>query len=319
MEFFVSTMQSKYLKVKISILLFSLFFVSCKNNEEVETATIGKLNLTVSDDVFPITEIQVNEFMRLYPDAKIKLISTSSRDAIVQLLNDSVEIIVSGRNLNKEEKEVAIKNEIKIDSILIAYEGIAVIVNNKNKVSQITTNEIKNILNGKIFNWSNIKGSNLQSKILLNFCGVNDGVNEFLRGRFFGGDNFSATSIVCKNSEEVISNVEKYDNSIGFISQNWIEIKKENIKVLDVHDPNYYRDSVKKEVEYFSIHQANIYRNYYPLWRKLFILHRNIRDGVGVGFSTHVATNIGQQIFVKNGLVPATLPVRLVQLSNEEL
>ncbi|MCL5020211.1 MAG: phosphate ABC transporter substrate-binding protein, PhoT family, partial [Bacteroidetes bacterium] len=66
-------------------------------------------------------------------------------------------------------------------------------------------------------------------------------------------------------------------------------------------------------------YQAHIYRHYYPLTRPIYFLTRNLDDGLGAGFLTFVVSASGQQIFVNNGLVPATMPVRLIQLNNQPL
>ena len=305
------------MKIKYLFIFVPIIFISCSKTEE-ETPISGQLNFICADDIAPIIKLQVEDFTRLYPKAKVNQINTSARDAVVQLLNDSVEVIAIGRNFNPEELEVIKKNNFVIDSVKIAYEAIVAIVNTSNKISDIHVDDIKNILEGKKFSWSQIKGSKLQNKIVLALGDMNNGVNEYLRKRILNNKKIESITIKCNSTVDVISAVQKYENAIGFVGLNSITTKELNVKVLNVGDPNFYRDTVKKELEYFAPHQAHIYRNYYPLTRKIFILHNNVRYGVGVGFTTHVATNIGQHLFVKYSLVPAIMPVRLVQLSNEE-
>jgi len=56
------------------------------------------------------------------------------------------------------------------------------------------------------------------------------------------------------------------------------------------------------------------------LWREVYILSKEAYTGLGTGFTAFVASERGQRIVLKFGLVPATMPVRLVELiENEDL
>ena len=149
----------------IILIFLCLNFISCsKNEEEFETATRGNLVFTHLR-MSPIIEKQVEEFTRLYPEAKIKQLSASSRETFVHLLNDSVEMIATGRFFNKEELEVISKNKIEIDTFRIAYEGVVAIVNSTNKLSQIHVEDIKAILEGR-----NLVGRKLKEQIFKQNC-----------------------------------------------------------------------------------------------------------------------------------------------------
>ena len=87
--------------------------------------------------------------------------------------------------------------------------------------------------------------------------------------------------------------------------------------MLEVGDPEFKSDSTVTEMEYFAPHQAHIYRNYYPLSRSIYIFTHKAGRGVARGFAAFAAGVDGQKIIVKNGLVPATMPVRLVQLQQQ--
>jgi phosphate transport system substrate-binding protein len=69
--------------------------------------------------------------------------------------------------------------------------------------------------------------------------------------------------------------------------------------------------------EFVMLHQANIYRGYYPFHYKIYILSTAQRSGLANGFSAFVASHMGQKIIQDSGLVPATMPIRLVQLKED--
>lgn len=273
--------------------------------------------MMTSEDVYPVIDIQVSDFQRAYDKTKIRNISSSTRDAIVQMLNDSIKLIVCARELNQEEKEVIRKNNLAVESTKVAYDGVAVIVNKKNNLSKITVAELRELVAGAKKRWTDIKDSKLSSTIIVAIGEPNSGINEYIKSRVLNNGKYTTSLFPCSSTTEVISIVKERPNAIGFIGSAWTSKLSDEVKVLEIGDPNFKRDSLSTELEYFSPHQAHIYRNYYPLSRTIYIYSNNIGRGVGLGFAAFAAGPNGQKIIVSNGLVPATMPVRLVQLNNQ--
>ena len=268
-----------------------------------------------SEDVFPIIDLQVKDFTRIYEQAAITHLSSSTRDAIVQLLNDSVKLIVSPRDFNDEEKRVIAQNELDVTTTKLAYDGVAVVVNSKNSLKRITVEELKEILTGKIDQWSQVPGSGFNSKIVAAMGDPNSGVYEYVKMRITGGEQFAPIVVPCSTTTEVFSVVKEHPNAVGFAAIAWLSQASSDITVLEIGDPNFKRDTTSTILEYFAPFQAYIYQNYYPLSRTIYIFTHNAGSGVALGFSSFAAGVEGQKIIVKNGLVPATMPVRLVQLT----
>lgn len=297
------------------LILISVVVLQSCSNEKRETLTSGSLTMITSEDVFPVIDIQVKDFQRIYIQSKIINRSSSSRDAIVQMLNDSIKLIVCARALNEEERRVIAKNKLEVDSIKIAFDGVAVVVNKKNLLTKLNIEELHDILTGKIQRWSGIKGSSLASAVIVAMGDPNSGVHEFVKRRVIGDEQLTSSFYPCSSSTEVFSIVKERPNVIGFVGTSWLSKMPQEIKTLEIGDPNIKRDSTSTEMEYFSPHQAHIYRKYYPLTRTIYIYSHNVGKGVGLGFTSFSASSEGQKIIVSNGLVPATMPVRLVQLN----
>ncbi len=304
--------KSNYRRLSL-FLLSSVILCSC-SSEKRETLTSGSLTMMTSEDVFPVINIQVGDFQRMYEEVKIKNISVSTREAVVQMLNDSIKLIVCAGELNEEEKNIIAKNEFELDSTKIAFDGIAVIVNQKNELTKLTTDELKDLLTGAKLRWSQVNGSKLSSAVIVAMGDPNSGVHKFVKSRFAADGKFSANLFPCTTTTEVFSVVSERPNAIGLVGVSWLSKMPENLRVLELGDPRFRRDSTSKEMEYFTPHQANIYRKYYPLSRTVYIYSHNVGKGVGLGFTSFAASSDGQKIIVSNGLVPATMPVRLVQL-----
>ncbi len=74
---------------------------------------------------------------------------------------------------------------------------------------------------------------------------------------------------------------------------------------------------ISTDEDYLQPYKAYILMKKYPLSRTVYIISREGRTGLGSGFLAYVASDKGQRIVLKSGLVPATAPVRLVELKRQ--
>lgn len=72
--------------------------------------------------------------------------------------------------------------------------------------------------------------------------------------------------------------------------------------------------SVAGDSAHFKPYQAYLALKYYPLSRRITMLSREARSGLASGFMAFVASERGQRIVLKAGLVPTTMPLRIVEI-----
>jgi phosphate transport system substrate-binding protein len=302
----------------VPLLSLIVFFAwtGCQNDAG-DAPTRGKLVLISSEDIFPVIDTEVKEFESMYEQAHITHLQSTTRDAVVQLLNDSIKVITSPRQFNDEELAIIKKYKLEVDTFKIAYDAALVLVNEKNSLTKITVEELKNILLGKAKTWRDAGDKKISGRIVVALGGPNSGMYEYVKQRITNSQPFADVVYPCSTTTDVISYVSAHSNAIGFASQSWVSSTPAKTRILDIGDPNFTRDSASTSLEYFPPLQAHVYRGYYPLSRTLYLFSRNAGSGVGVGFTAFVTGAEGQRIFLKNGLVPATMPVRLIQLQSQ--
>jgi phosphate transport system substrate-binding protein len=114
----------------------------------------------------------------------------------------------------------------------------------------------------------------------------------------------------------VIDYVAKNKNAIGLVSVNWVCDKNDSIcrsytnkiKIAAVSH------QVLSPGSYFRPEQGSIYDKSYPFTRKINLVSRESFLGLGTGFISWCSGEQGQRIVLKSGLVPATMPIRLIQI-----
>jgi len=304
-------MKNKYFIVTTFVLI--ILFAGCMT-ERKETTTKGHVIVAVAESVTPVITQEKIQFEDLYPEAKVDLLTMTDREAVTRLFNDTIKVIVLSRPLNPEEQQVAKKYKIEFQELKVAIDGIAILVNDKNPVTQLRTTQLDSIFSGTVNNWKAVGGKS--GSIELCLPDPNSGIFEVTGMKILNGKKFTTPSSAVTTSKAMLEFVSGHPDAIGMVGLNWVNEKKENVRLLELSDPNA-PDSLNIKGQYFGPHQAYVYKGFYPLTTNVYIYSRSDMYSVGAGFSSFIASGSGQKIILNNGLVPATMPVRLVQLTNK--
>ncbi len=124
---------------------------SCANLIPSKTFVLEKVVVSGSSSVSPVIEKLIESYKAENPDAKIELQTSDSTTGIANAISGTCDIGLASRSLKSTELSKGVKE------ITIAMDGIAVIVNNSNPVSDLTKNQVEQIFNGETTKWNEIK------------------------------------------------------------------------------------------------------------------------------------------------------------------
>ena len=110
----------------------------------------GGISLNGSTSVGPVMEKLAEAYKALNPDVSIDIQQTGSGAGITSATEGTCDIGMSSRELKQEELDAGL-TEMKI-----ADDGIAVIVNLENPITNITSDDIMKIYTGEINKWSEL-------------------------------------------------------------------------------------------------------------------------------------------------------------------
>ena len=111
----------------------------------------GKITIGGSSSVTPVMEKLKEAYVKLNPDVTIDVQQNDSSSGMKGAIDGIYDIGMASRDVKDSEKEAG------LNSIKIALDGIAVIVNKNNTLDSITSEQIKNIYTGSLTKWSEIK------------------------------------------------------------------------------------------------------------------------------------------------------------------
>lgn len=296
------------------IFLIVLIIVSCKSYKEQEdkladTPYRGAINVSADETFKPIIDEMVKVYESNNRDTKIKVDYKPEAECLNDLLNDSVRMVIVTRKFSDDERELIIDSlGVGPKTMVVARDGIAVIVHPSLTDTLYTMKDIKDILTGK-----------LKNGLIPVFDGVKaTSTVRFIIDSVLRGDSLTPKAMAARSSEAVIDFVSKNPGVIGFIGVSWIGNPEDEsqlsflkkVKVVNI-------ESTNKPGSYVKAYQANIYLKRYPMVRDLiYILKENYR-GLGTGFAHFMSGEIGQIIFKRAYLAPAqkNLEIRPVRLN----
>ena len=147
---------------------------------------------------------------------------TGSGSGIKAVQEGRCDIGLSSRDLKEEEKAAG------LSATVLAYDGIAVIVNPENPVSDLSVEMIAKIYTGEISNWSEIGGNDEEIVLIGREAGS---------GTRDGFESITGTEEACKYRQEltstgdVITTVSQNSGAIGYAS---VASVKDSVKAVTV-------------------------------------------------------------------------------------
>jgi len=303
-------------------LLFVLVVMACNRNPDKvleENATHGDIKIGVDESFTLLAEAELYVFQSVYQHARITPLYKPELDVLDDFMNDSIRMMITTRKLNEEEVEFLKTKLINPRTTTIAYDGLAFVVNNRNKDSMLIYNKVKDIFKGRISSWNQINASNKSGKITVVFDNNKSSSVRFILEKFGIQDSLPSNCLAANNNEEVINFVEKNVNALGVVAVNWISDKDDSVShgfLNRVKVVGLSQEFDSEGTDFYKPYQAYIAEKSYPLVREVYAINRETFTGLGTGFIKYLS-NEGQRIVLKMGMVPATMPVRVVRTHSE--
>ena len=259
-------------------VMISGLAVGCgSGSAEGDTA---KITISGSTSVGPTMEV-LAEVYEKNNDVNIEVQQVGSSAGIKNTIDGTSDLGMSSRDLKDEETK-------EVDGTQIAIDGIAVITNTANKVTNLTSEQVKDIFTGKITNWKEVGGEDAQIVVVSreDGSGTRDGFQDILG---FESDELIKDAQICDGSGNVKSTVEGNENAIAYISFGYLGDTLNDVKIDGVEPTD-----------------ANVVDGKYPISRPFIVVNK--KDGlsdVAKAFVDFIMSEEGQNIVAEEGFIKA--------------
>lgn len=288
--------------ILLSLFCLAWCLVGCSNSadEITDRYDSGTLYISCDESFKPVLDAQIQVYRNDYPKANILVSYKPEADCLRDMLTDSVQIVIATRGPSVKER-TAIADSLKkqIQSLTVAYDAIAVIINPAARDSFFTLQEIRELLTGKAKK---------------NLIPVMDGLKATSTVRFMidsvlHGEALGSNVTAAPNSVEVINYVARTANAVGFIGVGWIGNTDDTVQLSYLDIVKLARlESADSTGGYVLPIQILIYSHTYPLIRDLVYSIKETHIGLAHNFVNFLQADRGQLIFRRSYLFPALRP-----------
>ena len=257
----------------------------------------GAIQIKGSDTMVNLGQAWAEEFSKKNPGANTAVTGGGSGTGIAALIGGTADIAISSRTMKAKEINKAKQNGIEPFEIKSALDGLAVVAHPSNPVSQLTIGQLADIFTGKIKNWKEIGGNNLQIVILSRE--VNSGTHVYLKehvlrkGDEKSVEEFSPAALLMPSSQAIAEEVSQNPNAIGYYGMGYISQKQKVISVAKDANSSYIGPVME-----------NVRDNSYPISRPLLLYTKGQPQGIVKAFVDFALSAEGQEIVKKTDFVP---------------
>ncbi len=209
-------MKNRIVALSLAALFTLAAFAGCSEEKSGTVATDGSTSME------EVINVLGEKFMKDNEGITFTYNPTGSGTGIKAVQEGRCDIGLSSRSLKQEEKDSGLTETV------LAYDGIAIIVNPKNTVDDLTVDQIASIFKGEITNWKDIGGSGGEIVLIGREAGsgTRDGFESITgtEGAIKYGQELTSTG-------DVIATVAGNENAVGYAS---LSAVKDNVKAVSV-------------------------------------------------------------------------------------
>ena len=258
---------------KIVVLVITSFVLfSCGGKKQEQNQLTGTINIDGSSTVYPITEAVAEEFKKVYPNVKVAVALSGTGGGFKKFVRGETDINDASRPISEYEDSVAKANGIEYIELIVAYDGLAVVVNPKNTwCNDIKVEELKKIwepeAQGKITHWNQIRPEWPNQPLHLYGAGVESGTYDYFTEVIVGKAHSSRGDYTASEDDNVlVQGVSSDVNALGFFGFAYFEENKDKLKIVAVDNG---KGPVLPSIETVKN------KTYSPLSRPLYIYINN--------------------------------------------
>lgn len=226
----------------------------------------------------PFAEKLADQYMAGHPGINITVQAGGSAVGIQSALSGAAQIGMADMvDLPPEAKP--------LHAVVVAKDGIAIVVNPANTLTNITTGQIRDIINGKVTNWKELGGADRPITVVSREAG--SGTRSSFE-KIVGEIKLTPNAIVQDSNGTIRETVANDANAIGYLSHGLLN---EKIKSLTVNGAACTENEITQER--------------YLLVRPVFLLTKGAPEGEVRAFIDYILSPEGQTTIKTSGLISA--------------
>lgn len=221
----------------VSVLFLLIVFVlttipSCSKRGSQSLRDESYITIKGSDTMVHLVSNWAEAFMQKNPGIEVSITGGGSGTGIAALLNGTTDICAASRKIKNKELMLAIEKNIHPNEIVVAKDGIAVVVNPENPIKELSLQQLNQIFTGNSVRWSDVGGPD--EGIIVLSRESSSGTYVFFQEMVLNKKDYMADAKLLPATSTIIQSVSTDRWAIGYVGLGYALAAKDKVKILAV-------------------------------------------------------------------------------------
>jgi len=231
-------------------------------------------------------------FKTTHPDVAFEIAAEGSTTGIAAITDSTAQIGMSSRRAKPVEISAALAKGVTMKPTIVAYDGMAVIVNEANPVTELTLRQVEQIFTGDVTDWTAVGGN--PGKFSIYTHNTSSGTYSDWKELAMKKRDYASSSQKMAGNEQIAAEVAKNPNGIGYVGLAYTHAP--GIRVVGIVG--------KDKIAVLPSNQT-VQAKTYPYARPTFFYTNGEPSGLTAEFVDFMLGAEGQALVQKVGFVPA--------------
>lgn len=272
-------------KALSALAIALILFFGCTSRQDS-----SQLKLSGSDTMVVLGQRWAEEYMSQNPGTSVSVTGGGSGVGIAAIIDGTTDIAQSSRDMKDAEIASANAKGASPVKTIVAYDGIAIIVNIDNPVASLTMGQARKIFAGEISNWKDVGGKD--EKIGIYSRESSSGTYEFMKEHVLNKADYASSTKYSAGSAVLVQSVAQDKSAIGYTGVAYTK-GASGVKILPIAS-----DSASQA---YLPDKAHVKSGAYPIARSLNFYTNGEPAGSKKGFVDFVLSESGQKIVEEVG------------------
>jgi phosphate transport system substrate-binding protein len=275
----------------VFIITVCLFIVLLATS--VRAAENKMIMIKGSDTMVHLVSNWAEAFMKQKPDVEVAVTGGGSGTGIAALINGTTEICASSRDMKEKEKQQAREKGVEVKEVVVARDGIAVVVNPKNTIKEIDMQQLAQIFTGATTRWNQLSGGD--EEILVFSRESSSGTYVFFQEHVLKNKDYTPKAKLMPATSAIIEAVSADKGAIGYVGLGYAIAAGNKVKIL----------AVKADANSPAIMPSDqtVIDGSYPVARPLYLYVSSKASQNAAAFVDFCLSDAGQTIVRESGYV----------------
>ena len=266
----------------------SFLSASCAGADELQ----GSIQIKGSDTMVNLCQAWAEAFMAKHPSVNVAVTGGGSGTGFAALIGGTCDLAAASRKITEKETTAATAKGGSPQEMIVALDGLAVVVHPSNPVKKLTLPQLADLFTGKIKNWKELGGED--KAVVLLSREVNSGTHVYFKEHVLGAANeFAPEALLMPSSQAIADETASNPTAVGYYGMGYTNPKNAVVAVAKTAEDPYITPS-----------EETVRAGTYPISRPLFLYSRNAPEGAVKAFLDFVMSAEGQAIVHQIDFVP---------------